>query len=690
MRTATILAILVLALASVASAAQSLTINGEALEAITLKTGQVCTVGVVSDNSDPYEANIGFDDRVVLGIFYRPRVMFKAGGQASIIEVDKPTFYGYLVNAEGYFPPPSPGVHFTIEYEPNQVGETDIKLYSEGFDSLIDSVHITIVSGDMGTAFTYQGRLMEDGNPADGLHDFQFRLYNDANTFIGNQLGNTIDINDLDVIDGYFTVELDFNSPSAFNGYARWLQIDVRPGDLSDPCEYTILSPRQEVTPTPYALYAKNASTDNDWMISGNDMYSAVSGNVGIGTSTPESRLHIEQSVGAWDEGIRLSYGDHAWDIITDFGGERLTIAPDQDSTEGLVMRNGNVGIGTASPEAKLDVRGNIKVDHTIQAYDSHGLFLANDEGLLSLYIADSGHVGVGELFPSFPFHVKKNYNTGWISGIHNEGTGSDAHGLIVKADGGDPLLVQSASTDILCAKQSGNVGIGTTTPESRLHIEQSVGAWDEGIRLSYGDHAWDIITDFGGERLTIAPDQDSTEGLVMRNGNVGIGTTSPSKKLTVRGNILLENASTGAAVVELGEGLDYSEGFDVTEQAGVTPGTVLVIDAENPGKLTVSSSPYDCKVAGIVAGGEGLGSGVRLGVSQFDQDVALAGRVYCKVDATEAGVEPGDLLTTSGTPGYAMKATDYMRAQGAILGKTMEKLEQGKKGHILVLVTLQ
>ena len=512
MRTATILAILVLALASVASAAQSLTINGEALEAITLKTGQVCTVGVVSDNSDPYEANIGFDDRVVLGIFYRPRVMFKAGGQASIIEVDKPTFYGYLVNAEGYFPPPSPGVHFTIEYEPNQVGETDIKLYSEGFDSLIDSVHITIVSGDMGTAFTYQGRLMEDGNPADGLHDFQFRLYNDANTFIGNQLGNTIDINDLDVIDGYFTVELDFNSPSAFNGYARWLQIDVRPGDLSDPCEYTILSPRQEVTPTPYALYAKNASTDNDWMISGNDMYSAVSGNVGIGTSTPESRLHIEQSVGAWDEGIRLSYGDHAWDIITDYGGERLTIAPDQDSTEGLVMRN----------------------------------------------------------------------------------------------------------------------------------------------------------------------------------GNVGIGTTSPSKKLTVRGNILLENASTGAAVVELGEGLDYSEGFDVTEQAGVTPGTVLVIDAENPGKLTVSSSPYDSKVAGIVAGGEGLGSGVRLGVSQFDQDVALAGRVYCKVDATEAGVEPGDLLTTSGTPGYAMKATDYMRAQGAILGKTMEKLEQGKKGHILVLVTLQ
>jgi hypothetical protein len=69
---------------------------------------------------------------------------------------------------------------------------------------------------------------------------------------------------------------------------------------------------------------------------------------------------------------------------------------------------------------------------------------------------------------------------------------------------------------------------------------------------------------------------------------------------------------------------------------------------------------------------------------------VALAGRVYCNVDATAATVEPGDLLTTSDRPGYAMKAIDYPRAQGAILGKAMQKLEKGKKGQILVLVTLQ
>ena len=142
--------------------------------------------------------------------------------------------------------------------------------------------------------------------------------------------------------------------------------------------------------------------------------------------------------------------------------------------------------------------------------------------------------------------------------------------------------------------------------------------------------------------------------------------------------------------MAEIGEGLDYAEGFDVTEEVGIEAGTVLVIDSDNPGKLTVSRSAYDSKVAGIVAGANGMGSGVRLGAGQFDYDVALAGRVYCNVDATETGIEPGDLLTTSATPGYAMKAADYIRAQGAILGKAMEKLEKGKKAQILVLVTLQ
>ena len=141
---------------------------------------------------------------------------------------------------------------------------------------------------------------------------------------------------------------------------------------------------------------------------------------------------------------------------------------------------------------------------------------------------------------------------------------------------------------------------------------------------------------------------------------------------------------------MELGEGLDYAEGFDVSQASQIVPGTVLIIDPDNPGKLTISNRPYDTRVAGIVAGANGLGSGVRLGASGFDHDVALAGRVYCNVVATDGAIEPGDLLTTSDIPGYAAKVTDHQRAPGAVLGKAMERLEKGEKGRILVLVTLQ
>ena len=156
------------------------------------------------------------------------------------------------------------------------------------------------------------------------------------------------------------------------------------------------------------------------------------------------------------------------------------------------------------------------------------------------------------------------------------------------------------------------------------------------------------------------------------------------------RGNIRVFSRATNEHILELGEGLDYAEGFNVSCSTEIEPGMVLIIDPDHPGHLTVSSAEYDSRVAGIVAGANGLGSGVRLGAGQFDHDVALAGRVYCKVDATFGEVRPGDLLTTSFTPGYAMVVRDYDKARGAIIGKAMQPLSLGEKGEILVLVTLQ
>ena len=70
-------------------------------------------------------------------------------------------------------------------------------------------------------------------------------------------------------------------------------------------------------------------------------------------------------------------------------------------------------------------------------------------------------------------------------------------------------------------------------------------------------------------------------------------------------------------------------------------------------------------------------------------QNVALSGRVYVQADASNGAIKPGDLLTTSATPGHAMKVAEPGKAQGAILGKAMSALKNGQ-GLVLVLVSLQ
>ena len=112
----------------------------------------------------------------------------------------------------------------------------------------------------MGTAFTYQGRLVDANSPADGFYDFYFWLYDDPNT-LGNPVASIIVIEDLKVADGYFIAELDFGPDlNIFNGDARWLEIGVRAGNSNDVNDFVTLSPRQEVKPTPYALYAASGT----------------------------------------------------------------------------------------------------------------------------------------------------------------------------------------------------------------------------------------------------------------------------------------------------------------------------------------------------------------------------------------------------------------------------------------------
>jgi hypothetical protein len=156
-----------------------------------------------------------------------------------------------------------------------------------------------------------------------------------------------------------------------------------------------------------------------------------------------------------------------------------------------------------------------------------------------------------------------------------------------------------------------------------------------------------------------------------------------------------------GVSALLITGGADFAENFDVNvaETSAAAPttkveaGMVVSIDPAQPGKLQLSTQAYDRRVAGIISGAGGVKPGMMMSqagtLADGQHPVALSGRVYCYVDASPGAIEPGDLLTTSATPGHAMKAVDPAKAQGAIIGKAMTGLKEGR-GQVLVLVTLQ
>src|SRR6516164_3275154 len=165
-----------------------------------------------------------------------------------------------------------------------------------------------------------------------------------------------------------------------------------------------------------------------------------------------------------------------------------------------------------------------------------------------------------------------------------------------------------------------------------------------------------------------------------------GIGVFATSAKglagffqgdVTVTGDIRLSNA-------------DCAEDFDISETEGVEPGTVMVLDEE--GALEPSHQAYDKRVAGVISSAGDFRPGIVLDKRQTQSKrmpIALLGKVYCKIDAQYSPVGVGDLLTTSPTPGHAMKADDPLKAFGAVIGKALRPLPEGQ-GLIPILIALQ
>ena len=258
------------------------------------------------------------------------------------------------------------------------------------------------------------------------------------------------------------------------------------------------------------------------------------------------------------------------------------------------------------------------------------------------------------------------------LDGFGNYGGGDLS---LYDSDGTETVEIQAAYGSSYGGKITLRAADGTVAVD--MYAEQYTG---DGGLISIKNAA-------GSERIELdGDDGDGAAAIRVKNTN-GVTTITLDGSVSGSGRITTQE-------LQITGGSDLSEQFDVlTAGQTVEPGMVVCIDPRNPGQLVASTAAYDRTVAGIISGAGGVKTGMMMGQAGTKADgkhpVALTGRVYCMVDASNGPIQPGDLLTTSSTPGHAMKVTDHQKAQGAIIGKAMTTLTEGK-GLVLVLVSLQ
>ncbi len=401
----------------------------------------------------------------------------------------------------------------------------------------------------VGTGFTYQGLLREASQPATGAYDIHVSLWDAAAG--GAQVGGAQCFDDVAVNDGLFTVRPDFGAQ--FDGNQRFVQIAVRPAGAAGDCAvggYTVLTPRQALTATPYAATALRAldvvgadrhsldaadGSPTDAVFVNND------GNVGIGTTTPAARLDVNGGVRvAADNEIR--FADNGQIVAGDdnhqirfrrsenilefreigrfvFKPGLLSTIPHESEFRVVIDQYARVGIGIDVPTQQLDVLG----DALIRGRH---------------YFVHPGQVAT--------LNLGNESNS--IRGIFGSGL---------------RLGVFQVPDAVAIQEVSGNFGIGTTTPAARLDVNGGVRvAADNEIR--FADNGQIVSSDdshrihfrrsenilelreFGKILLSTGPEPELTNSQVVIDaiGRLGIGNTAPTERLDVLGNGLIRGPS--------------------------------------------------------------------------------------------------------------------------------------------------
>lgn len=392
------------------------------------------------------------------------------------------------------------------------------------------------------TIFTYQGKLTDAGSPANGSYQLQFKLFDAGGTQIGSTISNVA----VTISQGVFTTQLDFGA-SAFPGADRFLEIAVKK-NAGDP--YTVLNPRQQIASSPYSIRTLSAAQADVALDSQKLGGVAASEYV---TTTSVGNSFIKNATTPQTANFNISGNGVVGGTLGVGGTPQAGVNLDVTGTSAFRTGNGVVNFGSPSGETGMSVistnnRADVRFDgSTLKLLAGSGVGAPSSTS--GININRLGDVGIGTTAPTSRLEII-GQNGLAITGFQPFMTFRDTNNANLQSrlqanDGGFSFFSNNfiGGTPTLALRNSGNVGIGTTGPPTRLAISGGP-AWTSNLwtgSLSMGNASaigWEANA--SGQRFGIG---QSTGGLYFFRTNSPFGTTdSPANYdmgITDAGNIL-------------------------------------------------------------------------------------------------------------------------------------------------------
>lgn len=311
---------------------------------------------------------------------------------------------------------------------------------------LVSLLFVFMVNAEnVGSGFSYQGELLDNGAPANDAYDFMFQAFDAAENGNAGMITPTVD--NISVVNGLFYIEsIDFGDMQ-FTGEAIWLEVSVRKS--SEGGAYTALSPRQRMSSVPYSVQSSFAV----------DSLTAASADTAANATNAQNAVVAQTlAAGMANSGDYLRFNGISWvpEALS------IPVSPWTENGTDVYLIGKEVGIGVASPSATLHVDSN------------NGFELARFDGGNQMY---NGYYENG-VYRGYIGSYQDGSVVGTSTADFEIGTGSSSSGS---------MHIATKALPRLTVKDDGKVGIGQTVPSARLQIDGSAGETALQVRVNGG-----------------------------------------------------------------------------------------------------------------------------------------------------------------------------------------------------------